>query len=94
VLWNHGPGMWRQIRLKNETLSQLNSQEMADIFAFLYHASSIDRAGDPSAGQRVFNEKGLRSLPFGGRDGRPGGAPRLSKIAAASDSERLDTHNV
>jgi cytochrome c2 len=85
VLWNHGPGMWRQIRLKNEPYPQLNSQEMADIFAFLYHASSIDRAGDPSAGQRVFNEKGcVRCHSVGGTGGQA--APELSKIAAASDS--------
>ena len=36
VLWNHGPGMWRQIRQKNGPYPQLNSQEMADILAYLY----------------------------------------------------------
>jgi cytochrome c2 len=86
VLWNHGPGMWRQIRLKNEPYPQLNPQEMADIFAFLYHASSIDRAGDPSAGQRVFNEKGcVRCHSLGGSGGQA--APELSKIAAAACSD-------
>lgn len=85
VLWNHGPGMWRQIRRKNEPYPQLNSQEMADIFAFLYQASSIDRAGDPSAGQRVFNEKGcVRCHSVGGTGGKA--APELSKIAAGADS--------
>jgi cytochrome c2 len=85
VLWNHGPGMWRQIRGKNEPYPKLNSQEMADIFAFLYQASSIDRAGDPSAGQRVFNEKGcVRCHSVGGAGGHA--APELSKIAAGSNS--------
>ena len=85
VLWNHGPGMWRQIRRKNEPYPQLNSQEMADILAFLYQASSIDRAGDPSSGQRVFNEKGcVRCHSVGGTGGQA--APELSKIAAGSDS--------
>ena len=85
VLWNHGPGMWRQIRLKNAPYPQLNSQEMADILAFLYQASSIDRAGDPSAGQRVFNEKGcVRCHSLGGTGGQA--APDLSKIAAVPDS--------
>ena len=85
VLWNHGPGMWRQIRQKNDPYPQLNAQEMADIFAFLYQASGIDRAGDASAGQRVFNEKGcVRCHSVGGTGGQT--APELSKIAAGLDS--------
>ncbi|MFZ3265427.1 MAG: c-type cytochrome [Terriglobales bacterium] len=85
VLWNHGPGMWRQIRQKNDPYPQLNPQEMADILAFLYQASSIDRAGDASAGQRVFNGKGcVRCHSVGGTGGQ--GAPELSKIAARSNS--------
>ena len=92
VLWNHGPGMWRQIRQKNKPYPQLDSQEMADILAFLYQASSIDRAGDPSAGQRVFNEKGcVRCHSVGGTGGKV--APELSGIAAAGDIERLDTRH-
>ena len=85
VLWNHGPGMWRQIRQKNDPYPQLNSQEMADIFAFLYQASGIDRAGDASAGQRVFDGKGcVRCHSVGGTGGQS--APELSKIAAGSNS--------
>ena len=85
VLWNHGPGMWRQIRQKNEPYPQLNSQEMADILAFLYQASSIDRAGDPSAGQRVFTEKGcVRCHSVRGTGGKT--APELSGITAGGDS--------
>jgi cytochrome c2 len=58
VLWNHGPGMWRQIGQRNRAYPKMDSQEMADILAFLYQASHVDRAGDPSAGQRGFSEKG------------------------------------
>ena len=85
VLWNHGPGMWRQIRQKNKPYPEMNSQEMADILAFLYQASSIDRAGDPSAGQQVFKEKGcVRCHSVCGTGGKT--APELSRIAAAGDS--------
>jgi cytochrome c2 len=85
VLWNHGPGMWRQIRQKNKPYPQLNSQEMADILAFLYQVSSIDRAGDPSAGQRVFNEKGcVRCHSVGGTGGKA--APELSGIAGGDSN--------
>ena len=58
VLWNHGPGMWRQIGQKNGAYPKMDSQEMADILAFLYQASNVDRPGDPTAGERVFSEKG------------------------------------
>ena len=85
VLWNHGPGMWRQIRKKNDPYPQLNAQEMADILAYLYQASSIDRSGDASAGQRVFDEKGcVRCHSVGGTGGQS--APELSKIAAGTNS--------
>ena len=85
VLWNHGPGMWRQIRQKNEPYPQLDAQEMADIFAFLYQASSVDRPGDPSTGQRVFKEKGcIHCHSAGGTGGQA--APELSKMAAGLDS--------
>ena len=85
VLWNHGPGMWRQIRLNKDLYPQLSGQEMADILAFLYQASSIDRPGEPSAGQRIFSEKGcVRCHSVDGTGGQA--APELSKIAEGLDS--------
>jgi cytochrome c2 len=85
VLWNHGPGMWRQIRKGNNPYPQLNSQQMADILAFLYQASSIDRAGDPGSGQRVFSQKGcVHCHAVGGSGGKA--APELSRIAAGGDA--------
>ena len=84
VLWNHGPNMWRQIRRKNKPYPQLDSQGIADILAFLYQASTVDPAGDPGAGQRVFNEKGCSHChSVGGTGGKT--APDLSAIAAGSD---------
>lgn len=52
---------------------------------FLYQASTIDRAGDPGSGQRMFNEKGCVLCHSVGRTGGQK-APELSKIAANSDS--------
>jgi cytochrome c2 len=77
--------MWRQIRQKNEPYPQLDAQEMADIFAFLYQASSIDRPGDRSAGQRLFREKGCAHCHSVGETGSQA-APELSKMAAGLDS--------
>jgi len=85
VLWNHGPGMWRQIRQKNDPYPRLDAQEMADIFAFLYQVSNTDSPGDATSGQRVFNEKGcVRCHSVRGEGGHS--APELSKITAELDS--------
>jgi cytochrome c2 len=85
VLWNHAPGMWRQMRHGNVSYPHLNSEEMAHILAFLYEAGNVDPPGDPNAGQRVFDEKGcvqchsVRSS--GGKT-----APELSTVAGSGGS--------
>ena len=56
ALWNHAPGMARQMR--GAKSPQLNQQEMAHILAFLYQATTADRPGDPTAGKTVFESKG------------------------------------
>lgn len=79
VLWNHAPGMWRQMRHGNTSYPHLDSQEMADILSFLYEASNVDRAGDPKAGERVFNEKTcVRCHSVRGTGGKAG--PELSAV--------------
>src|SRR5208282_4556642 len=74
-----------QIRQKNQPFPQLDSQEMADILAFLYQASNIDHPGDPTTGQRAFTEKGcVRCHAVGGKGGKA--APDLSAVAAGGDA--------
>ncbi|HYL35222.1 MAG TPA: c-type cytochrome [Bryobacteraceae bacterium] len=58
VLWNHAPGMFRQMRQRNLAYPHLNSEEMAHVLAFLYQSANADRAGDPNSGERVFLDKG------------------------------------
>ena len=82
VVWNHGPGMWRQIRKKNQPFPQLDSQDMADILAFLYRASGIDRPGDASAGQKVFTDKGCNQC----HSVRGAGATKAPDLSTAVDS--------
>ena len=83
-LWNHGPGMWRQIRRHNQPLPKIDAQQMADILSFLYQASNVDRPGDASLGRQVFNEKGcVRCHSVGAAGGKT--APELSKIAGSGD---------
>ena len=84
VLWNHGPGMWRQIRQSSKTYPELTPQEMADILAFLYQSSSIDPPGNRSEGKAAFQEKGCdRCHAIGGVGGKA--APDLSAVGVAND---------
>ena len=86
VLWNHGPGMWRQIGQKNRAYPEMDSQDMADILSFLYQASNVDPAGDSSAGQHVFAEKGcVRCHAVNGTGGKA--APDLATIPNRGDAD-------
>jgi mono/diheme cytochrome c family protein len=81
VIWNHMPGMWRQMH--GEKL-QLNQEEMADILAFLYQAGATDKPGDPAAGQKVFDAKGCVRCHAVRSNGATT-APDLSRVVAAGD---------
>ncbi len=85
VLWNHAPGMFRQIR-QRKSYPQLNSQEMADVLAFLYQAANTDRPGNADAGRKVFEQKGcIRCHSVGASGGKS--APELSKIGEGGPDE-------
>jgi mono/diheme cytochrome c family protein len=85
VVWNHGPGMWRRIRQKNQSYPDLSSQDMANLLAFLYQATNTDRPGDASAGQQVFRDKGCSQChSVGGVGGTK--AADLSTVAAGENS--------
>lgn len=85
ALWNHAPGMFRQIRGR-KSYPQLSPQEMADILAYLYEAGNTDHPGDAAAGKKVFEEKGcVRCHSIGAAGGKSG--PELSAIASAGAGE-------
>lgn len=82
ALWNHAPGMWRQMRRGSQASPQLNPEEMAHLLAFLYQAGTMDRPGDVKAGRLVFEEKlCVRCHSVRGQGGTT--APDLAKIATA-----------
>ena len=81
VIWNHMPGMLRQMH--GEKL-QLNKEEMAHLLAFLYQAGSADKPGDPAAGQKVFDAKGCVRCHAVRSTGATT-APDLGRIAVAGD---------
>lgn len=85
VLWNHAPGMFRRIRA-GVSYPHLDTEEMADILAFLYEAASAEHPGDPTAGRDVFQRKGCvrcHSVRSWGGDK----APDLSNIASGGTTE-------
>lgn len=85
VLWNHAPGMWRQMRHGNMSYPQLDAQEMAHILAFLYQSANVDRSGDSEAGRHVFDEKGcVRCHSVRSSGGKT--APELSTVAGTGGS--------
>lgn len=86
VLWNHAPGMWRQMNRGSVAFPHLSSEEMANILAFLYQASNGDRPGDAQAGRKVFEDKDcVRCHSVRGSGGKLG--PELSSIAPAGGAE-------
>ena len=85
VLWNHAPGMYRQMRHGKISYPQLNPDEMAHVLAFLYQAGNADRPGDPSVGERVFNGKGC-SQCHSIRNSGGKTAPDLSSVAAVNNT--------
>ena len=64
--------------------TEVTQEEMANILAFLYQASSTDKAGDPAAGQKVSTARAACTAMRCARTAqRP--APDLAKVAAAGD---------
>ena len=80
MLWNHQPGMARQMRGSRAGYPSLSQEEMAHILAFLYQTETVDSPGNGALGSRVFESKGcvrchsVRSV--GGTS-----APDLSSLA-------------
>lgn len=56
-MWNHAPRMWASLREKQVEYVHIRSQEMADIFAFLYTIRYVEQPGDVDRGNRLFREK-------------------------------------
>jgi mono/diheme cytochrome c family protein len=85
VLWNHAPGMWRQMRRGNGPYPRLTQEEMADMLVFLFQAGNTDPKGDAGAGRSVFEGKSCaRCHSVRGAGGNS--APDLSRIAGPHGS--------
>ena len=78
--------MWRRIRQNSQLFPQLNSQDMANILAFLYQASYSDQPGNPTAGEQVFQDKGCNQCHSVGGTGAKK-APDLSTVSAGGNPD-------
>ncbi len=75
AMWNHAPRMWERMRAEGIEYPEFETQEMSDVFAYLYVARSIDRTGDPVRGRKVYETKGCGAChDLSGRE--PGGTGR------------------
>jgi mono/diheme cytochrome c family protein len=77
AMWNHAPTMWESMREKHITQPNLDREDMANLFAFLYTARYIDEPGDIHRGDLLFTAKGC--IRCHGADGIAAGlGPNLS----------------
>lgn len=56
-MWNHSPAMTQVMREKDVARQPINSQELADILAYVLALGNVDRGGDPGRGEAVFARK-------------------------------------
>ena len=58
AMWNHAPRMWERMRAEKIAYPDLDNEEVANLFAFLYTARYVDEPGDARRGERLFSTKG------------------------------------
>ena len=59
AMWNHAPAMWEKMTLERLTAPEFSTDEMTDLFAFLYSVRSLDEPGDPDLGRQFLRRKCL-----------------------------------
>jgi cytochrome c2 len=82
-MWNHAPGMWGKMHSMGIAVPQFSGQDISDILAYLYFLQYYDQPGDPTAGQRIFFDKGCVLCHYAPEGGKPVG-PDLSRSTAVS----------
>ena len=73
VLWNHAPGMWRQMRRSYSP--SLSEEDMAHILAFLYQVGLPIRPATRKPASECLQRKGMRALPLRRFGRKPGTRP-------------------
>jgi len=80
AMWNHAPAMWESMREKRIAQPDLDREDMADLFAFLYTTRYMDEPGDSRRGEQLFTSKGCARC-HGAEGSAAGLGPDLSRVA-------------
>jgi len=79
AMWNHAPKMWESMRAQRIAYPDLDREDMANLFAFLYTAHYVDEPGDGRRGALLFTSKGCARCH--GPEGTASGlAPDLANV--------------
>jgi mono/diheme cytochrome c family protein len=96
LMWNHSPEMMKMMKIKKIPRKHIDPQEMADIIAYLFAVRYFDPPGDPSRGEKVFEEKNCvicHTVGGGGRAGTIGpNLARLSKSTVITLTDSIWNH--
>ena len=57
AMWNHAPRMWERMRTEQVAYPELNYEEVAHLFAYLYTARYVDEPGNEQRGEKLFVSK-------------------------------------
>lgn len=72
-MWNHAPRMWARMQEEGFILPNVSEEEMGNLFAFFHGTRTLDTGGSPSAGKRVFRERGCSDCHGTHAEGTPWG---------------------
>ncbi len=85
TIWNHGPAMWGAMAEAGVTKRDLNYQDAADLFAYLFSLRTLQEPGDVNRGMDVFASKGCINCHANGENG----APPLAEWESVDDPIQL-----
>lgn len=86
TMWNHAPRMWEGMRTQGIAYPELDREDVANLFAFLYTAHYVDEPGDERRGLRLFVSKGCAHC-----HGTPGTANSLAPAPDLANVKGIDT---
>jgi len=82
AMWNHAPSMWLRMAQAGVKYPNLDEQDVADLFAFLYMLRYSDEPGSAANGRVVFVQKGcVECHAVRGEGGKEG--PDLARLENA-----------
>jgi len=96
LMWDHSPEMMKMMKIRRIPRKDIRPQEMADIIAYLFAVRYFDPPGDPTRGEKVFEDKNCvicHTVGSGGRAGTIGpNLARLPKITVISLTQSIWSH--